>query len=443
LLEANHAMEQRLMAAETTLHEQARQLEARSSEACTDSLTQLANRRAFNDELTRRFEEYERLQHPLSVILLDVDRFKQLNDTYGHPAGDDVLRGVASVLRQAVRGMDLVARYGGEEFGVVLPHTPLVVATAVAERMREAIAQHDFRYEGRVHRVTVSAGVAELRSSEQIPLLMRRADGALYASKQRGRNCTCLHNGREILPNEPSDQDRDAERNESRQPERPAPISRALPNPPSGPLPLPADDGSRDPYGTLDITDRRNLERLVRGRLAEWKRGGKSLTVAMVCVNELDVAVQSHGDNAGQLIVQTAARQLVSAVREMDTVAQYSDSCFAIVLPRTQQTQTVCVAERIQRFITECAVSIDGNRIPLSVSIGLTEAMAGDDFVRLLDRAYQTMDAARQVGAPHPYLHRGTWPEPLPSVRSSIDAACQVPSVIAPVPKPSECQTVA
>ena len=173
LVQTNQEMEQRLVLAETTLSQQAIELEAKSSEACTDSLTQLANRRTFNDELARRFEEHERLQRPLSVILLDVDRFKDFNDTHGHQIGDEVLRGVAATLKHTMRGMDLVARYGGEEFGVVLPNTPLVVASTVAERAREALAAHEFRYDGHVYRITVSLGVSQLRSTEQVAIMLR------------------------------------------------------------------------------------------------------------------------------------------------------------------------------------------------------------------------------------------------------------------------------
>jgi diguanylate cyclase (GGDEF)-like protein len=200
LVETNHELEQRLGLAERTLHEQTKEFEDKSKEDFTDCLTGLANRRGFNDELTLRFDEYERLQRPVSVILVDIDHFDQFNAQYGQTAGDEVLRGVATMLRQTVRVMDLVARSGGEEFGVVLPNTPLVVATAVAERIREAVAARSFRHEGHEFRITVSSGVAELRSSEHVAQLVRRADDAMYTSKREGRNRTHYHTGREILP---------------------------------------------------------------------------------------------------------------------------------------------------------------------------------------------------------------------------------------------------
>ena len=200
LLEVNQEMEERILSAEAKLEEQTKQLEARSQEAHTDSLTQLVNRRSFREELERRYQESQRTQRPLSVLLMDIDNFKQFNDTHGHQVGDEVLRSVAATLHQTVRSMDLVARYGGEEFGAVLPNTPVVVAVAVAERLREAIERLEVRYDSQVYRVTVSVGVAELRSSDHVSVLLRRADEALYAAKAAGRNCTQWDNGRSILP---------------------------------------------------------------------------------------------------------------------------------------------------------------------------------------------------------------------------------------------------
>ena len=161
LLEVNQEMEERILSAETKLEEQTKQLAAKSQEAQTDSLTQLVNRRSFREELERRYQESQRTQRPLSVLLMDIDHFKQFNDKHGHQVGDEVLRSVAATLHQTVRSMDIVARYGGEEFGVVLPNTPVVVAVAVAERLREAIERLEVRYDSQVYRVTVSMGAAE------------------------------------------------------------------------------------------------------------------------------------------------------------------------------------------------------------------------------------------------------------------------------------------
>jgi diguanylate cyclase (GGDEF)-like protein len=125
-----------------------------------------------------------------SLLLIDIDHFKRLNDRYGHQAGDAVLRGVAQTLRQTVRSFDQVARYGGEEFAVILPETDAEQAREVADRIRRAVASIPFRtQEGVKVRVTISIGVATAPANGEVPAaLLAAADGALYRSKDDGRN---------------------------------------------------------------------------------------------------------------------------------------------------------------------------------------------------------------------------------------------------------------
>ena len=153
--------------------------------ATTDGLTGLRNNRAFRTFLEREFSLACRYQSPLSVILLDVDRFKMYNDTYGHPAGDEVLRGVARVLQDVARETDYVARYGGEEFVVVLPQTDREGAAVVAERMRAALEAYSWPCAP----VTASFGVALRQPLHQnMEALISDADHALYDAKHTGRN---------------------------------------------------------------------------------------------------------------------------------------------------------------------------------------------------------------------------------------------------------------
>jgi two-component system cell cycle response regulator len=155
-----------------------------SHEAASDGLTGLANRRTLLVTLRKELSRASRSKRPLSVVLFDVDHFKNLNDTYGHLAGDEVLREVAKAMEAAVREVDLAARYGGEEFAVVLPECDAAGAATVAERVRSAVAALT-----NVPKVTLSAGVAAtsagFASEEE---LMAAADEALYSSKLAGRD---------------------------------------------------------------------------------------------------------------------------------------------------------------------------------------------------------------------------------------------------------------
>jgi diguanylate cyclase (GGDEF)-like protein/PAS domain S-box-containing protein len=162
--------------------------------ASSDSLTQLANRRRFDEYLAKEWRRLEREKTPLSLILCDVDYFKNYNDTYGHQAGDYCLQEVATALRQAVRRpADLVARYGGEEFAIILPYTPIDGAYYVAETIRKNILGLKILHEGSPisQYVTISLGITSTIPNHQSwpAKLIEAADKALYQAKQAGRNC--------------------------------------------------------------------------------------------------------------------------------------------------------------------------------------------------------------------------------------------------------------
>ena len=153
--------------------------------ASTDMLTGLHNRRKLDEVLGYEVERVHRYGGGLAVILLDIDHFKQTNDSYGHPAGDRVLAAVATILRSGARSIDSVGRWGGEEFMVICPQTELEGACALAEMLRLRIAAAEFPEVGRK---TCSFGVAALGPDETLPGLVARADAALYRAKQGGRN---------------------------------------------------------------------------------------------------------------------------------------------------------------------------------------------------------------------------------------------------------------
>jgi diguanylate cyclase (GGDEF)-like protein len=154
-----------------------------------DGLTQIFNKRYFHETLEREVSRSRRYGRDLSLILFDIDHFKQKNDTYGHLAGDSILRELSNVVRHKLRREDIFARVGGEEFAVLVPEVALKGALEVAEKIRQVVEKTSFRFEQQVILTTVSLGVAVWAGGEDRPEeLYKRADTALYAAKEGGRN---------------------------------------------------------------------------------------------------------------------------------------------------------------------------------------------------------------------------------------------------------------
>ncbi|HEY5947988.1 MAG TPA: diguanylate cyclase, partial [Kofleriaceae bacterium] len=191
LLEMNRELEAKI---HERTHELAEANTRLAQLAVTDGLTGLYNHRHLHERLSLEVERSQRSGLPLSLLMLDVDHFKQFNDTFGHPAGDEVLRQLARVLNDTRRANDVVARYGGEEFAVILVDTAKFTAAKVAERVRERIAGHDFSDAAqRAGKISVSIGVATFPDDgSDAEGLVRAADTALYAAKRAGRNRVVL-----------------------------------------------------------------------------------------------------------------------------------------------------------------------------------------------------------------------------------------------------------
>jgi diguanylate cyclase (GGDEF)-like protein len=157
--------------------------------AATDVLTQTLNRRALFERADAEVARARRYQHPLTLLIMDVDHFKSVNDEHGHPVGDEVLATIAAVLQPGVRATDQVGRIGGEEFAVLLVETPMDEAEQTAERLRQVIETTTVRHAEQTVGVTASFGLAALQAEDDFAELFRRADVALYAAKDAGRNC--------------------------------------------------------------------------------------------------------------------------------------------------------------------------------------------------------------------------------------------------------------
>lgn len=200
ILSANRQLQKELNAAETQIADQAREIESHLSTSLTDPLTKLPNRRALDEQLAARLQDYRKHGTPFSVMMVDVDHFKQINDSFGHPMGDQVLSAMGTVLRQSLRQQDFVARFGGEEFAIVFPHTTASDAKRAAIAACQNVRSLSADFEHLERRITASGGLAEIASGEDADSLVRRADEALYRAKRNGRDRSYLHDGTDCVP---------------------------------------------------------------------------------------------------------------------------------------------------------------------------------------------------------------------------------------------------
>jgi two-component system cell cycle response regulator len=158
--------------------------------ANNDALTNLRNRHLFNDEIRKEFDRAKRYKRDLSLVMFDIDNFKQFNDTYGHQMGDYVLQELGVIVQANVRSNDIGARYGGEEFAIILPETSLEGSLIQAERLRQSVEQHPYSCSETKLIITVSVGISSMEECiRTCDELIKAADDALYAAKRNGRNC--------------------------------------------------------------------------------------------------------------------------------------------------------------------------------------------------------------------------------------------------------------
>ncbi|MCC8108220.1 MAG: GGDEF domain-containing protein [Planctomycetes bacterium] len=188
VIRSNAKLHTELDRANQGIAEQRRQIEELRVQARIDGLTRIPNRSAFDERLAEYISLLARANLTVSLLLLDVDFFKRVNDVYGHVNGDRVLRGVAARISDAVRQNDFAARYGGEEFAVIFPATDVKDAYQVADRLRQDIAKTNFRLDDQVVKMTISGGLAQCRPGMTAEHIVQEADAALYQAKDVGRN---------------------------------------------------------------------------------------------------------------------------------------------------------------------------------------------------------------------------------------------------------------
>lgn len=418
IVSANTQLQSQLHEAETKLEEQSRQIETQLSESRLDLLTGIADRRAFDEELERRIAERRRRPAPLSVLLIDVDRLKQINDRRGPAVGDGVLRDIARVLAATMREMDFTARFGNDEFAVVLPSTTLSEARRAAQRAIESIAKHTFEYDHEQVTVTISVGLAELQPDDEAAALVRRADEALYLSKAAGRNCGHFHTGTDFLLLDSPRLIDDAapaadctidsfDRAELLMAEARHESDRI------------ARSGSRaaepdDPLTNLPTAATFSHE--LRRRIHRSRLEQRSSALILIDVDRLTAINAGVGRDGGDLVLRRTAEVLRSICRERDYLARYHHGQFALLLNDASLADGVRTAEHIRAVMHEVGQDKANERsfkhVEATVSCGVAEVGPHDRSVSVVMHAGVALAAAKASGRDCTFVHDGHAAEP-------------------------------
>ncbi len=386
LLECNEEMQRELQSAEDRLQHQADELHSHAQAARTDALTRVANRRAFDSMLADCHAAFQATGEPTTLLMLDVDHFKQFNDRFGHPAGDAVLRGVAQLLSQRLADSGTVCRYGGEEFAVVFSGgTIRDVAEQIIEAHR-AIAETGFPFDGTVLRITASIGVAEFTESDDPSSLIHRADEALYVSKHKGRNCCHRHTGSAIEP-----------------------------------LLERRDQGAR--FGDVVAIERETLDRAdlsagvsnrdtliadVARRIDQLESVGTSYSMLLLVIDDFDEVLSEHGESAARAVSRAATLLVKAGMRDIDHVGSFDDGTLALILPGVDRQQAVAIAERLRDAVSRCRLS--ASRFPpqqFSISVGVAEPLPSESESELMERLTRSLEQATAGGRNCTYVHDG------------------------------------
>jgi len=386
IVDMNRELAGQLVEAKRKLARQADAMAGQAVSARADLATGLPNRRAFDDELGRRFAQWQDQQVPLSVVLIDVDQLTDLQSRHGPESVDELLRGVGQRLADTMRATDLVARYGPDQFAMLLPGTSLAQARSAVERFRTEIAAQPYFIEGEQVKITISEGVANAMPGDDLRTLTRRTTAALIASRKAGRNCAHSHDGHfceaiaaldhsgEVTASFPRDLLRLASRFKA---EPAAPHTDAL----------------------TGLANRRAFFETLRRRIAGRHVENPHLTLMLVDVDGMRQLNQAHGHLVGDMILRVISQIVRTATRShCDLAARYEGSKFAVILIDMPPTDTLAVAERVRRAVGACKLMAEGRDLKVTVSIGLAEWTLGTDAVALIKSAEQALNAAKGAG---------------------------------------------
>jgi diguanylate cyclase (GGDEF)-like protein len=348
--------------------------------AIRDELTGVHNRRHLLSLLEIEQGRSLRAARPFCLCLLDIDFFKRINDTYGHSAGDCVLRDFAGAVQAQVREADCFGRYGGEEFLLMLPETSQEAAGVLAERIRVAVEALRFAGIDSALTISVSIGVAQFRAGETITQSIARADEALYLAKARGRNRVVFHG--------------------QAAPDTAAPIEvRHPPSSLAGVRPAGMEDGSAQRDALTGLPGRRVLRQRLGAALARMPACGRGGALLLLNVNKFREVNEALGLDAGDAVLVQIAHRVRACLHDADLVGRWGGDELAVVLEDLmREADAVHVAEKILAQFG-MPLLLEGREVFVGLSIGVAAfPSATADIEVLLQRAHQAMQAARSWG---------------------------------------------
>ena len=379
LVGANNKLQHQLTSAEARLQDQAKIIQVHVRDARTDPLTSVANRRAFDSEINEGEQSLSAAGEPMTVMMMDVDYFKKINDVHGHLAGDEMLKHVANLIKRKTRREGMVCRYGGEEFALVFRNKSIHEVLELADRVRDSVGESGINFEGKFLKVTMSAGIAELKPSESALEMVGRADDALIMAKQNGRDQAYWNDGAKSIPVRPEE----PEEQTSITIETDTSDSQSAGKTEEG-VPLVKSEIRR-----LFIDD-------VARRIAEWKRGGSVLTTMVVALDDFRYITTSLHEDDVKLIMATTDQFLNASMRDMDHVAFIDENCFGMLLPCTAMDSAVAVAERLRSAIEKCRIPQLSRDTTFTISIGIASVKTGDTAEKMLERSVKAVNHAQE-----------------------------------------------
>jgi diguanylate cyclase (GGDEF)-like protein len=393
IFDATDEIQQKIESTEQHIGEQAEKVHMQAVLSHTDLLTSLPNRRAFDAEIEQLAARTRGGATYFTIMFLDLDKFHQVNQQYGHQGGDVILREAAGVTKQLMRGRDMVARYAGDTYAIILPQTTLHDALPVADRLRAAIERYEFGHGNNPLRLTARIGVAQWLPDEAPAELEQRADAAVKSAKQAGGNISFWHDGKECFPVSSAFKTRDENSGNTTQ------LSTMFRRKLTG-----EDGEDQKPTEAATTPDGQalsgrslflaNLQR----RIAEWKRGGPMVSVFVLRIDQSQQLVAKFGSPAESFLHQVLTRMLEAVTRDMDERCEFQEGIFAMMLPGVDEANALAVAERLQSQVRQCKVRMGDGLWNITASIGVANSSVGAGVVEVMRSAEAAMKRASERG---------------------------------------------